>query len=145
MRELVLNFFSFAGRVDRRHFILGSLISCIVLVWAIYGAPLPLGFLLPGAVAVALRYLLFSLAKVAGTATLASFHVRRLHDQGASGWWTLAVTIWYGAWSYILFRIGVRCHPIIATTLVPLPVWVLLFLPGSKGDNRYGPDPRNKN
>ena len=48
--------------------------------------------------------------------------VRRLHDQNRSGWWLL------------LF-----CVPVVG--IVWLLIWCL-FIPGTNGENRFGPDPR---
>lgn len=47
--------------------------------------------------------------------------VRRLHDQDKSGWWILIQFIPY---------IG------------PLILLVLMFLDGTRGENRFGPDPK---
>lgn len=54
--------------------------------------------------------------------------VRRLHDQGRSGWWLLILPLllpWFGHFVFIGF-IGVFSGP------------------GVAGPNRYGPDPRGQ-
>jgi uncharacterized membrane protein YhaH (DUF805 family) len=43
-----------------------------------------------------------------------SLHIRRLHDQGHSGWWIL---------------------------LAPIVIWLNFFVPGNKGINKYGESP----
>jgi uncharacterized membrane protein YhaH (DUF805 family) len=63
--------------------------------------------------------LLFEIYMLAPTATVA---VRRLHDFDFGGYW---------------FVVAVVLYPL----LLPL-VLVLLTVPGKKGPNRYGPDPR---
>lgn len=54
--------------------------------------------------------------------------VRRLHDRDMSGWWYLGVIVA----SFIPF-IGI---------LTSLAFLVLMFLPGTDGPNRFGPDPK---
>lgn len=52
--------------------------------------------------------------------------VRRLHDQGRSGWWLLILPLllpWFG---YLVFIAGIG----------------VFSGPGVAGPNRYGPDPR---
>ena len=57
-----------------------------------------------------------------------SVSVRRLHDRDLSGWWYLGVLVG----SFIPF-IGV---------VVSIGFLVLMCLPGTPGDNRFGPDPK---
>ncbi len=56
--------------------------------------------------------------------------IRRLHDREVSGWWYLAylLTSWIPLFGSI-------------TTLVLI---VFLFLDGTPGSNRYGPDPKGR-
>ena len=55
--------------------------------------------------------------------------VRRLHDRDMSGWWYLGVII-------------AGMIPLVGT-LVSLAFLVLMFLPGTPGPNRFGPDPKD--
>lgn len=48
--------------------------------------------------------------------------IRRLHDQGKSGYWLLILLVPY---------IGIMI------------IWILTCMDGDKGNNKYGPDPRN--
>lgn len=57
--------------------------------------------------------------------------VRRLHDRDMSGWWYLAF-VFGGAIPYIGF-------------LISIAFLVLMFLPGTEGPNRFGPDPKDPN
>lgn len=52
--------------------------------------------------------------------------IRRLHDINFKGWWCLAVLVPY----------------VIAPALVPFATVILLLVPGSEGNNRFGPAPR---
>ncbi|WP_448658805.1 DUF805 domain-containing protein [Sphingomonas sp. CJ99] len=55
--------------------------------------------------------------------------VRRLHDQNLSGWWVLA--------AYVLSNV-----PFVGF-LVSIAWLVVLCLPGTRGPNRFGPDPKD--
>lgn len=55
--------------------------------------------------------------------------VRRLHDRDMSGWWYLGVIIG-------------SLIPLI-NILVSLGFLILMFLPGTPGPNRFGPDPKD--
>lgn len=55
--------------------------------------------------------------------------VRRLHDRDMSGWWYLGVIV-------------AGMIPLVGT-LVSLGFLVLMFLPGTPGPNRFGPDPKD--
>ncbi|MBY0568852.1 MAG: DUF805 domain-containing protein [Hyphomonadaceae bacterium] len=111
--------FSFKGRMDRVGFFISSMSVTVALVfWAVVHAAADA---LLGDVAGA-----GPAAMVSGTGLvvtlpiviwiyLAGF-VRRLHDIGASAWWS------------------VLCLP-----LLPLSSLVLLFTPSQRGENRFGP------
>ncbi|GAA4042161.1 DUF805 domain-containing protein [Erythrobacter jejuensis] len=57
--------------------------------------------------------------------------VRRLHDRDMSGWWYLGFIV-----ASLIPFIGF---------LASLAFLVLMFLPGTEGPNRFGPDPKNPN
>jgi uncharacterized membrane protein YhaH (DUF805 family) len=85
----------------------------------------------------------------------AALFVRRLHDQGLSGWWALLVPPFPVMNLYESYRVvfAVR-NPEWLFQPDPLESWkvllfpvalivlVLLLRPGQQGPNRYGPDPR---
>ena len=78
--------------------------------------------------------------------------VRRLHDSGHSGWWSVMRLIGF-ALALIgpsrVREIGGLPGPLMAIAIVALIAWlcvainyfVLLVIPGSGGPNRYGADP----
>lgn len=77
--------------------------------------------------------------------------VRRLHDTDWSGWWALSTALCnaapvYGA-AFGLYALGVALGidavllTYMAVSAVSLVVFVRMFFPGSRGDNRFGPDP----
>ncbi len=55
--------------------------------------------------------------------------VRRLHDRDMSGWWYLGLVV-------------VGIIPLIGF-VASIAYLVIMFLPGTDGDNRFGPDPKN--
>ena len=55
--------------------------------------------------------------------------VRRLHDRNMSGW-------------FVLLFVVLSAIPIVGM-LVSIAWLVLMFLPGTPGPNRYGPDPKD--
>jgi uncharacterized membrane protein YhaH (DUF805 family) len=76
--------------------------------------------------------------------------IRRLHDTNRSGWWILLPILPYGigfalagpailsgsmaglGMAGLFFLIGMVCAVVL---------FVFMVLPGTKGDNGYGPDP----
>jgi len=56
-------------------------------------------------------------------------NVRRLHDRDMSGWWLLGLVI-------------LSAVPVIGI-IVSIGWLVLMFLPGTPGANRFGPDPKD--
>ncbi len=103
---------SFEGRINRAKFWLGVVGIIVVEVVAIA----IVGVVNSAAINI-LAFLVYLALIYAGLAV----SVKRWHDRGKSGWWVL---------------IG----------LVPIigPIWALVetgFLPGTPGENPYGPDP----
>jgi uncharacterized membrane protein YhaH (DUF805 family) len=73
-----------------------------------------------------------------------SVGVRRMHDTNRSGWWIIAPLAGYVlilasavARSGVLAMLGS-----LATVGLAIAVLVFLFLDGTPGPNRYGPDPK---
>jgi uncharacterized membrane protein YhaH (DUF805 family) len=87
---------------------------------------------------------------VAATPFFALF-ARRLHDQGRSAWWTLALPPLLAANTYDHLRVNFHAFdpawPGLAMwnlvlLILALGSFVAMLLPGDVGTNRYGPDPR---
>ncbi|TMJ18557.1 MAG: DUF805 domain-containing protein [Alphaproteobacteria bacterium] len=83
---------------------------------------------------------------------LSALLVRRLHDQGRSGWWLLLTL---PAYSLGLEKEWYRLNGDFEALLSPQPIWVNVimvigvlaffgatFLPDDPETNRYGPNPR---
>ncbi|MEF2073295.1 DUF805 domain-containing protein [Consotaella aegiceratis] len=103
---------SFKGRINRRRYWIAIL--CVVaaaFVVAVIVAPMPKAI----GQAVAL------IAAVALLYPLTAIAVKRFHDRGKAGWWALIGFV-----------------PVVGS------LWLIVengFLAGTKGPNRYGPDP----
>lgn len=109
-------FFSLSDRVGRiRYFtyIVGALTGCAFLLILIYVASslLPAGL---GKVVSVTSYIMIK--NVIFPLVVFVMSIRRLHDFGLSGWWSLLI-------------------------LIPLAPLVLLVIPGKKEANRFGPVP----
>ena len=75
---------------------------------------------------------------------------RRLHDFNRSGWFALIAPVIVGlhTWAWRQFEAGILLMPepeypynVLKGVLVLL-LFIMLFWPGTKGANRFGPDPR---
>jgi len=73
--------------------------------------------------------LLFAIYWLATIIPTIAVTVRRLHDRDMSGWWYLGVIVL----SFI---------PLVGA-LVSIAFLVIMFLPGTIGPNRFGPDPKD--
>ena len=77
--------------------------------------------------------------------------VRRLHDTERTGWWLLAPLVPY-LLTFILFAVAIGGSSggmgvlamlcMLAALGLAITVLVFMFLDGTKGPNRYGPDPK---
>lgn len=68
---------------------------------------------------------------------MVALQVRRLHDLGVSGWWYLV---------YFIVGNGIGEVPEVGTYvsgLIGLGWIVWMFVPGTRGPNRYGDDPKD--
>ena len=72
--------------------------------------------------------------------------VRRMHDTERSGWWILSPFL-----GYVVMGVGAVARSgllaalgLLAVVGLAITVLVFLFLDGTIGPNRYGPDPKNR-
>jgi uncharacterized membrane protein YhaH (DUF805 family) len=134
--------FGFSGRLPRLRYFLLSLIPAIIafaagIVLAIDFARGLAGLQEPLLVACAV---VFVLAWIVGL----SLTVRRLHDLELSGWWILA--IWIVPAALEAGAVQWLNNPQLGSTLssvaaLLIGLWLCLA-PGTRGANRFGPDPR---
>ncbi|WP_186294414.1 DUF805 domain-containing protein [Bradyrhizobium guangdongense] len=127
--------FNFDGRITRSSYWLSW------LLWAIaYVALFILSFLLGW-----LPYLMICLWLIVGLLALNSNIAvgrKRLHDRGKSGWWLLPLYLGPTACE-IAGRVS-DARNVFSIVAFGLFAWTIIelgLLPGTKGQNEYGPDP----
>lgn len=122
-----LKVFSLEGRIGRlRYLAYGIGVGLLCLVPGTLGAILlATHHLIAGSVLLLLIYLFMVIMNVV-------FAIRRLHDMNASGWWALILLAQF-ILSLVLRPVGI---------LIGLVFFlVLLIVPGTADENRYGPMP----
>jgi uncharacterized membrane protein YhaH (DUF805 family) len=136
----------FKGRINRARYIVVQL--ALLTVWfTVWLAPLQLSSqweALPGVAVIAMIWI--------NAATTA----KRLHDRNRSGWWAVAIIIvnrlsyvYYGLFFGLSFGVDISIAEelllvLVAVALSLLQTWIfieLVFLIGTDGPNRFGPDP----
>lgn len=102
------------------------------------------------AIAIFAVYGLFSLAMLIPTIAVT---VRRLHDTNRTGWWFLAPLIPYAVMAGSIFiladspdmALAISAVAGIVALVLGIVVLVFMFLNGTSGPNKYGPDPKAPN
>lgn len=134
----------FKGRINRARYIAVqlALLTCWLMVWLD-----PLHFSSQWA------YWVVAIAMIWINATTTA---KRLHDRNRSGWWAVAVIIvnrlsyvYYGLFLGNYFGVDISIAEelllvLFAVALSLLQTWIfieLVFLVGTDGPNRFGPDP----
>jgi len=157
LADLVRGLFSFQGRARRTH-----LFGLMMVAGPVAGMPLAaLALLGAGEPALSVaRAIATGLVLYIWIATL----VRRLHDQGRSGWWSLPLYIAAGlimlgaalqpqqqygspSFDFLLWHFHPVPSPLTAVLTVAFLGWLWMIIavslaPPQQGTNRYGPDPR---
>ena len=134
--------FGFSGRLPRLRYFVPSLVAEIIFVGAafvlavrIYAAGVQIAW--PTLIACALLLVLVGIV-------ILSLTVRRLHDLDLSGWWVLPIWIVPSAIEGGMALLA--DNPQLGSSLSgALGLVISLFLwlaPGTRGANRFGPDPR---
>jgi uncharacterized membrane protein YhaH (DUF805 family) len=72
-------------------------------------------------------------AGLASAYPLTAIYVKRLHDLNLSGWWTLAVPVIAVASAMVGVKPG--------SIFLPIILLLIGFIPGTRGDNKFGSDP----
>jgi uncharacterized membrane protein YhaH (DUF805 family) len=138
--EPLRHYANFKGRARRRDYwaFFGICFAILVLVAGIDEALAPLiGW--PDGVMIALCAVPFLCPGLA-------IAVRRLHDSNRSGWWTSLLLAPLLVSMIVSAVAGDTLWRVVSDLAVPLLVWLalafLLCLPGTRGPNRFGLDPR---
>jgi uncharacterized membrane protein YhaH (DUF805 family) len=143
-----LNTFNFGGRARRTEAAYWWLTAAAVLL---VGGIL-MGVTLPAAAQVPAAY---AMAAVFGIPSVALF-VRRVHDQDRTGWWALLLLMSFLSGQALnMLETDTSFSAAVDDLAIETLRWsrygltfatlVLYVLPGKKGPNRYGPDPRESN
>lgn len=132
----VRDFTTYHGRLRRSQFLWRHFVLCFVGTFGAMALMFPLTLLVDLSMAMAV-----AMAVVMPPLLYAdlSLVVRRFHDVGLSGWWVFAAM----APIAVLFALPLGVMPLEWQILVIAPVnlayfAILLVVPGSKGENRYG-------
>lgn len=130
-------YFTIRGRLSRSQYWLGMLgvaIAAAIMFAIVWLSSYPL---------LALPFILFVFVSVY---TLA---IKRLHDRGKSGWWTLVFLLVPGTLDRMSDKLteGTVLWWVLVIAGSVLSLWGLIevgFRRGTAGDNHYGPDPLAK-
>ena len=111
LRRQTVGWFGFAGRIS------------VAEYWRQYAVPLVLIDLASGIIdaAASAGHVIDAVAAFATLAGSLAGATKRLHDRDRSGWFQLVVLIPVVGWSWVILEIS--------------------CLPGTRGANRFGPDP----
>lgn len=133
--DLINLLFGFQGRINRSKYWLAVVIWLVI--WCVLVALLLLTEF--SAVAIGLAVIVLIPSTVSGIAV----GIKRLHDRDKSGWWLL---IFYVV-PPVLDGIGNAVPEmsfIFSAASLAITIWMFVelgFLRGTRGPNRYGPDP----
>ena len=127
------HYVDFAGRSRRLEYLL----FWVTFYGVIFGIVTIAGIIAPiisGAVSnsargsglMSLPFILVGLFMLSAILPAIALSVRRLHDLGLSGWWML---VWF--------------VPILGQVLGWLLSFIIIFIPGPRGENQYGLDPHD--
>ena len=142
-------YFDFGGRSRRKEYWLFFLFWVLLAVAMAIGVFVMIAGRLQGlmqggasmlngmGVTVGLLFGLFGLLFLGSLIPMIAVQVRRLHDLGVSGWWYLAYIVAGGIAGQVP-DVGESVN-----SLVSLGWIVWMCMPGTKGGNRFGDDPKN--
>ena len=138
LRNSFTNYGNFSGRATRREFLGFALFFGILTVAAHY-FDLRDGEITPVAGGMAVFELTIFLILLLPLITVSA---RRLHDSDRSGWWLLFLYL-----PYLAFVAAANEEELViaasgALIVGALVLIILLAVPGNRGLNRYGADPR---
>jgi uncharacterized membrane protein YhaH (DUF805 family) len=134
--------FDYSGRSRRMEYWSYALFT-FVLQWLVGGAEDVLG-LRSGGRGGPIQPLLLLALVIPGLAV----SVRRLHDINRTGWWLIMpfapILFWIAALLGRFNALGLFRVVMVAMLVAPLALLAMMCVPGTKGANRYGPDPKDR-
>lgn len=140
---LTTKFATFSGRARRREYWLFVLFTAIINS-AINFMTLAVKDSTPLTVVISIISIVWGLYTLISSIAIT---VRRLHDTNRSGWWyLLAIVFIFAMVIFAALQLNSSSNILLILTFLCLAGFlafiVFLFLPGTKGENDYGPDPK---
>ena len=139
----------FRGRSRRREYWLFALFLLIAYLVMAFTIGVSAAGVLSGGVgasgfagATGIMALLFGLFLLAILIPALAVGVRRLHDIDRTGWWIVAPTA-LSVLSVILGGTGLALILSLLSVVASITLLVFACLEGTRGPNRFGPDPKN--
>jgi uncharacterized membrane protein YhaH (DUF805 family) len=140
-------FFNFRGRASRKTFWKTYLIQFAIILLIFFVENVIIRYIyvsasdLPGArVVLDITLLLLQLLIWVIILAIPFIFIRRLHDLNLSGWWLLAMSV--GA--AIAIDVGIANDAAVATgTSISVLASLVGIIPGTAGENKFGPDPNS--
>lgn len=137
LRRTLYGIGDFNGRSRRTEVLLYHIAIALVGVM--------LGFTASFALSGTLASFLMAVLQIAVILPMFALFARRLHDQNRSAWWALILPAGFGLnimrHDLLATFVPARWVDIIYVCLV-ITMLLLLYWPGTRGPNRFGPDPR---
>lgn len=140
LRQSFARYGSFTGRATRSEFWLFALLF-VALTVAAHFFDANDGEIVPVAAGMGMVELLVFLALIL---PMISVGARRLHDSNRSGWWLLFFYIPNIAFVMAEGNPSATIAAAGAFVVGAIMLLVLFLLPGTEGDNAYGPNPRGR-
>ncbi len=147
LRNVLFLFFSFRGRINRRQWWLGQVVTLVLM--ALVAAPLAY-LVIPRIENAEIVVFLYLSAIFLGTWTNFAINIKRLHDRNRTGWWQL---LYFICISVLFYSCSSRDRvvetqedpgvPFLFFVAFIYPAVQIVFLSGDKKKNRYGPPPQS--
>jgi uncharacterized membrane protein YhaH (DUF805 family) len=131
-------FFDFSGRMGRLAYFGWSVLFTAILTFLEYVGDYlhSFGHAHGSEIVIILALILFLLSTVLALWAGASVAVKRLHDMNLPGYHMIWIMGLYVGWP-ILVMVSLPIVAIVDKLLLLIPLVVLLFVPGTKGSNKY--------
>lgn len=136
--DKVIPYFSFRGRANRQRYWLTVLATYALLLIV----------LLPSMIIPVVGWVIGGLALLAALWVAVATAIRRLHDRGKSAWWLIPMYVPLVLLSLLATAAQGGGEPEagagFSVLSMPFSLWILIelgFLRGSRGENKFGPDP----
>jgi uncharacterized membrane protein YhaH (DUF805 family) len=147
IKESFRRAFDYSGRSRRREYWCHLLVTFVAVSLVGY-VEQALGLSRPGPSGDGEGGLLSSIVLITFATPGLAVAVRRLHDSNRAGWWLLLpaapVLFWIVALVAQFSSDALFATVMVPIFLCPLILLVLMCLPGTKGPNRFGPDPKSE-